>query len=296
MQTLSLRDPDWFTTFPRRVAPLPGEWLAGLLLRCDETNHWESGETFRYLLRSTDHPDFGVESSLVVVPFSLLECLAPLLMISPQQLLTTTYATELARLYPAHEPHPKLLLGPGYFPEKWLSRYRTGHRETSRKHKYHVCPACIAQTRLIKRTEALPYLQCCPLHHIALQDHCSCGTPLLFFSRGVPPFTCSGCGLDWAQWPQVVVPPTRMVLDRNTWALYEFFLAQGTGELRASALRLALHQIPEGKSLQLKLRRKKIPSGTALHPNQLALGYLIDILVSVGITPKDIAVGNTSLR
>jgi hypothetical protein len=36
--------------------------------------------------------------------------------------------------------------------------------------------------------------------------------------------------------------------------------------------------------------------GTALHPNQLALGYLVDILVSVDITPKDIAVGNTSLR
>ena len=35
--------------------------------------------------------------------------------------------------------------------------------------------------------------------------------------------------------------------------------------------------------------------GTALHPNQLAQGYLVDILVSVGITPKDIAVGNTSL-
>ena len=83
---------------------------------------------------------------------------------------------------------------------------------------------------------------------------------------------------------------------RNTWALYEFFLTQGTGELRAFALRLALHQIPEGKLFQLKLRRKKIPYGTALHPNQLALGYLVDILVSVGITPKDIAVGNTSLR
>ena len=68
MQTLSLGDPHWFTTFPRRVAPLPDEWLAGLLLRCDETNHWESGETFRYLLRSTDHPDFGhhLESCVTV--------------------------------------------------------------------------------------------------------------------------------------------------------------------------------------------------------------------------------------
>ena len=295
MQSLALDDPSWLTTFPCRVMPARDEWLVGLLLRCDEVNHWESGETFRSLLRSTNHPGFGLESSLVVVPYSLLERLAPLLMMSPQQLLATTYSAELARLYPAHEPHAKLLLGPGYFPQKWGWRRRTGQRETSRKHKNHMCPACLAQTRLIKRTEALPYLQYCPLHQIALQDQCSCGTPLLFFSRGVPPFTCSGCGLDWAHWPHVAIPSARMTLEHNIWALYEFFLLQGTGELKASALRLALRQIQEGKLLQLKLRRKKMVYGTAFHPNQLSLEYLVDILVSLGIAPKDIADGDSSL-
>lgn len=34
---------------------------------------------------------------------------------------------------------------------------------------------------------------------------------------------------------------------------------------------------------------------TTTYATELALGYLVDILVSVGITPKDIVVGNTSL-
>jgi hypothetical protein len=292
MQTLSLDDPAWQTTFPHLVAPHADEWLVGLLLRCDEVNQWESGETFRYLLRSTDHPGFGWESSLLVVPVSLLECLAHFLMISPQRLLATTYSAELARLYPSEEPHPKLLLGPGFYPENWLWKLRTGQREIGRKRKSHVCPACIAHTRLLKRTETLPYLHYCPLHHIAFQEHCSCGTPLILFSRGTPPFTCSGCGLDWAQWPQIPIPPDRVTLERTIWALYEFFLVQGTGELKASALRLALSQMKGDELLHLKLRGKKMLYGTTPVLNQLSLGYIVDVLVSVGISPNDIVNGN----
>jgi hypothetical protein len=43
MQPVLLDDPAWQTTFPHRVTPLHEEWLAGLLLRCDEVNHWASG-------------------------------------------------------------------------------------------------------------------------------------------------------------------------------------------------------------------------------------------------------------
>ena len=45
MQPVSITDPAWRTTFPLVVAPLAEEWLAGLLLRCDEVNRWDSGTT-----------------------------------------------------------------------------------------------------------------------------------------------------------------------------------------------------------------------------------------------------------
>src|SRR5258708_39617579 len=114
MMPIVLGDLAWQTTFPHRVAPLPDEWLTGLLLRCDEGSHWESGGTFRYLLHSTDHPGFGPDASLLVVPFSLLECLAQLLMIAPQLLLPRTYSAALAGHHRSDEPHPNLLLRPQY--------------------------------------------------------------------------------------------------------------------------------------------------------------------------------------
>ncbi|HEY4033725.1 MAG TPA: hypothetical protein VGL94_07175 [Ktedonobacteraceae bacterium] len=294
MDVLTLGNAEWSTTFPGRVAPYDDEWLVSLLLRSDEINQWESGETFRYLLRSTDHPGFGPQASLLVVPFSVLECLAHVLMISPHCLLATTYSAELARLYPSHPPHSKLLLGPRYYSENWVWKRRRGPRELSIKREIHLCPACIAHRRLIKRTEALPYLQYCPLHHIAFQEQCCCGAPLIFFSRGVAPFACSRCGLDWAQWPQIPIPPDRVALEHDLWVLYEFFLAQGTEELKVSALRLALGQI-RNESLHLRLSGRKMLQRTIPVLSQHSLGYIVDILVSVGISPKDIANAEVSL-
>jgi hypothetical protein len=46
MQPVYITDPAWRTTFQHLVAPLPNEWLLGLLLRCDEVNDWNSGTTF----------------------------------------------------------------------------------------------------------------------------------------------------------------------------------------------------------------------------------------------------------
>lgn len=220
MQMLPPDDPDWLATFPCRVAPSPDEWLVSLLLRCDEVNQWESGETFRYLLRSTNHPRFGPKSSLLVVPFPLLECFAQVLAISPQCLVATTYSRELARLYPSSQSHSSLLLGPPYQPENRSWKFRQRQREFGRKHKIHLCPACIAERRLIRRTATLPYLQSCPIHRIAFQERCSCGTSLVFFSRGTPPFTCSGCGLDWAQWPKDPLKRSQETLQPALSALY----------------------------------------------------------------------------
>ena len=111
MPQITCVEPRWLSTFPHVAAPLPDEWIAGLLLRCDEMNHRESGTTWRYLLRSTTHPGFGPGSPFIVVPESILESLIHLLMISTERLLATTYACELARLYAPARPHAEHLLG-----------------------------------------------------------------------------------------------------------------------------------------------------------------------------------------
>src|SRR5713226_2858207 len=227
----------WQCTFPHRVAPHPDEWLPGLLLRCDEANNWESGTTFRHLLRSTSHPGFGPGSSLIVIPSSMLEYLAALLMLSRASLLATTYGLELARLYSPSPPHSEHLLGPRrstnvrHSLEKGVSR-----QAIITMFGFHICPLCLMQARLLRRTVMLPHLKYCPVHHIAFHTHCSCGWPLILFAQGKQPFLCFACGLDWARLPHLQLPPDRVTLERDLWALYELFLLKGTRSLKASAL------------------------------------------------------------
>ncbi len=51
MHAIHISDPAWRTTFPHLVAPLPNEWIAGVLLRCDERNFWGSGTALGHVLR-----------------------------------------------------------------------------------------------------------------------------------------------------------------------------------------------------------------------------------------------------
>lgn len=287
MHLLTLDDPEWSTTFPCRVLPYPNEWLVSVLLRCDEVNHWESGETFRSLLRATSHL-IGPKSSLLVVPMPVLERLAQPLMIPPECLLATTYATELARLYRHPEPNPGLLLGVQYNPEHGWWKPRSGQQETVTERKTHLCPACIAQTRTLRRTVKLPFLQYCPIHRVAFQDQCVCGSSLVFWVRGRPPFACARCGLDWGQWPQISVPPDREALEYAAAGLYEFFLSWGTEEVKAEAMLLARSLLKGRESLELKLSGRRLNRPTQRDLHSLSLGYAVDILVSVGISLNDI--------
>src|SRR5713101_6162909 len=115
MKLLLLDNPAWLTTFPHRVTPLPDEWLAGLLLRCDEVNHWESRTTLTHLLASGPekfHRCWRTENPYLVLiqPCSLnLEYLAKRLSVPTTTLLATTYHKELLSLYDQEKPHPRLL-------------------------------------------------------------------------------------------------------------------------------------------------------------------------------------------
>src|SRR5712691_9198012 len=187
MDTLFLNDVGWKMTFPHLVAPLQDEWLPGLLLRCDAVNHWGSGVTLAHLFRS-------IKSSLlrgrkgksgwIVVPSPALEYLAQVLAIPVSMLLATTYQAELARLYAPSGPHEAQL---------------------SRTHPLRLCPACIAESRLLRREFVLPHIHSCPYHEVELVSICQCGAVLQLFSPSGQPFLCSDCGWEWARLPQFPV-------------------------------------------------------------------------------------------
>src|SRR5947199_8050483 len=100
------------------------EWLPGVLLRCDEVNHWESGTTLAHLRRASSRAPMSGRPSWIVVALPALECLSSLLAVALSQLVTTTYQTELARLYAPAAPHAAQLRPSGAF---------------------RLCPVCIAQ-------------------------------------------------------------------------------------------------------------------------------------------------------
>ncbi len=280
----------WLATFPQVGLPHPDEWLAGLLLRCDEMNHLESGATWRYLLRATRHPGFGPGSPLIVVPESLLAYLAQRLLVSRECLLATTYACELARLYTLTPPHTGHLLGPRRgITIPLLLEKSVGNRANATVVGFHICPICIKQARLLRRTAILPHLKYCPTHHVAFHTHCRCGCPLILFCRGNLPFRCFACGLDWAQLPHLWPSPDEMQRESDLWDLYELFLGQGTPELKASALSLIRQHLKTHQPLALKLVSGRILLKFTADLNQLSLGYVLDLLVSMDLAPKEIS-------
>src|SRR5713101_137133 len=174
-----------------------------------------------------------------------------------------------------------------YSADDTLLEKSIGNRANATVVGFHICPICLAQARLLRRAALLPLLKYCPTHHVAFHTHCTCGCPLILFSRRKQPFRCFTCGLDWAQLPHLRPSPAEMRLESDLWDLYELFLEQGTPELKASALSLVRQYLKTHQPLALKLVSGRTLSLTS-NLDQLSLGYVIDLLVSIGIAPKDI--------
>ncbi|HCF88287.1 MAG TPA: hypothetical protein DEV72_24145 [Ktedonobacter sp.] len=289
MPQVTFASPNWLSSFPHVVEPYPDEWFAGLLLRGDETNHRESGTTWRYLLRSTTHPGFGPGSSFIVIPEAMLSYLAQRLTISRERLLATTYVGALARLYATESPHAGHLLGPrrGVTIPPLLEK-SSGNRASATVVGFHICPICIAQARLLRRTAVLPHLRYCPTHHVAFHTHCTCGSPLILFTRRQRPFVCFTCDLDWAQLPHIQPDPDQAIRERDLWTLSEFFLVKGTNELKASALSLVRYHVRTYQPLPSKLVSGRTLFALTGDLDHFSLGYVVDLLVSFGISQSDI--------
>lgn len=205
MQTISISDPEWQETFPHWVAPLPDEWLFGLLLRCDEVNAWGSGTTQTHWLRLTRGQSGVAMSNFVVGTFFHMGTLARLLGLSERSLLATTYYLELARLYTPVQPQGRQLI-----PDL----------------KLRCCPECVAQKRLIRRTCMLPQIRSCLVHKVKLLSQCPCGRGRLRARTMLEePFVCDYCNTRWEDFPRIVAKEEDLLLEQRSLICYDFFLS-----------------------------------------------------------------------
>jgi hypothetical protein len=279
MPRIHISDPVWQRTFPHLVAPLRNEWLAGLLLRCDEMNLWRSGTTVTHLLREVSKEQVvSLDLLNLIIPSSSLplEYLARLLALEARAITATTYLAELTRFYDTPHPHPMQLTSS-------LS--------------FHVCPVCVASSRLLTRTLTLPHITVCPEHQMLLVDTCQCGTALRLFQRRTPPFLCPTCGADWAKLPQLQADPERRELEQQFLSLYEFFLTRGTPEILAGALRLIYDSVVERGEIRVALLdgEARYPHDGRSYQRTTSLGHLVYSLVQLHLSPRDILVYASSL-
>jgi hypothetical protein len=239
------------------------EWLTGLLLRCDEANHWGSGMTLAHLFRLDAKPT-QQHLSLIVASGVKLDYLAAALAVPLHSIRATTYQAELARLYAVADPQ-LALLSPTSF-------------------SFRLCPTCVAKERRLSRTLVLPHITACPYHRIALVSTCLCGTALRPFHRQAAPFACPKCRLDWAKLPCQEANAERIEREGKLLSYYEFFLTKGTPELLASALRLIYDSVVEKGEMRVPLPDEPPPSITQGHilPENLLAGLSGPHPVAVG--------------
>ncbi len=264
MDQIGPNHPAWQLTFPHRVVPLQDEWLPGLLLRCDEVNHWQSETTLSQILLPSQKISWKQLLSnmnhLVVPSLLRLDSLAQFLAVPLHWIIATTYQQELTRLFNLVPPVPKKL---------GLSS------------SFRLCPECVSQRRLLKRIVVLPHISCCHEHQVLLQDTCQCQMALHLYHHQSQPFTCYKCGLPWAELPRNPADPSRLALEQNYLSLYSFFFTKGTPALLASARQLLLDDLEEqGERAITDSELEKVSS----------LSTLIYLLVNRGYSPRDILV------
>jgi hypothetical protein len=270
MPRIHISDPAWQMTFPFLVAPSENEWLMGLLLRCDEVNHWGSGTTLTQILRMNEK-QAPTHLNLIVPAGMKLDDLAAALAVPLHAVVATTYQGELARLYDVAQPHAMLL---------------------STSFSFHLCPVCVAESRMLMRTLVLPHITACPRHRVSLLSTCLCGTRLRPFHRQAAAFLCSKCGRDWAELPCREADRERIEGEEKLLSYYEFFFTKGTPEILASALRLLYDSVVEKGERRVPLPDEGVqtaPGGTSYRRTP-SLGYLVHTLWQLDLSPRDIVV------
>lgn len=255
MNPITIDNPAWYTTFPHLVAPRDGEWLVGLLLRCDDANHWQSGGSLAYLLGASQRRK--LIRGVGLMKREHFEKLANVLALSLAAIAVTTYQAELERLSNAAGQPLELSSTPPLF---------------------HICPLCVAEDRVLSRTLALSGVTHCPRHQVLLVRSCLCGEPLHPFDQQTLPFTCGGCGLDWSRLPGVNADRGQVEAEGKLLSYYEFFLSTAAPPYVACALRL----IAERQATQGRGHRARRNAGP------FSLEKMVGRLMELGFSPDDI--------
>jgi len=266
VRRLEMADPAWQTTFPFLVRPQINEWLMGLLLRCDEANLWGSGTTYAHILQNKTARN---NSSLVVALGMDLDTLAQALALPLDAVVSTTYQAELAGLYDVADPHATFL---------------------STSISFHLCPMCVAESRLLTRTLVLPHITTCPQHHILLVGTCLCGAPLRPLHRQASPFTCFKCGLDWAKLPRQATSASRIEIEERLLSSYDFFFTRRTPDVLASTLRLIYDSVVEKGEIRVPLEAAPTVAEGKSYQRSSSLGYLVHALWQLDLSPRDILI------
>lgn len=191
----SLLDPRWQLTLPHLVVPRDNEWLPGLLTRCDQVNDWPTRTTYKLVTSRTSRQRRGRLLTGIGVDFGSL---SQLLSVSAEALESTTFGREVRSLY-------------GNVAPSHVGAYAP----------FQVCPLCIADSQLLARTLALPFVRTCPIHSCLLVRTCSCDRPLKVLEVGTEPFTCGGCYLPWAKLPTISADTAVANFDRELVNAYD---------------------------------------------------------------------------
>jgi hypothetical protein len=253
MNTVAFSDVAWQATIPHRVTPRHEEWFAGLLLRCDEANHWASGTIWTHLKHTSGPMRPPFLPYLSVPTHHQVAYVAEWLSLPVQDILSTTYIPELTRYYGLLDPLP-------------------GDLRPSLT--FRICPACLEEDRFLKRTLALLYVSYCPWHEVTLISTCQCGAPLQLFNPQALPFTCYVCGRDWANLPKIAPTPERIAVTRQILSCYQSFYFGGNPALVERAFRAVVYawqeEIIQDRKLPYQRRSDQKTSYPRLASNHVA--------------------------
>ena len=143
---------------------------------------------------------------------------------------------------------------------------------------------------MLRRSLVLPHIRCCPIHHVYLQSSCPCGRSLWrhLFSAQTQPFTCHKCGLAWAKFARQEADPKRVALEQKILTWYSFFFSKGSRMLLARALQLIGRTMEERKITTVKHLNGRSLRVTFSSPEKTTLARLVDVLVSLKLSPEDL--------
>lgn len=213
----------WSSTFPHLVPVIAHEWLPGLFLRCDESNGWLAGTTAGHCV---GNPIPNRTRELILGSRFHLQSLATALSLSVEQIVTTTFVTELTQLF-ATPAIRSLDLG--------------------QAPPTQICPLCFQDGLSLQKHLAWPHILHCPLHHVELCRRCVCGSIILFYPRGSirrnrsekyqsPPFTCYRCDRSWRALPTRPGQPAGLQETQRYAAVYGLLFNEPTHDRYRRAL------------------------------------------------------------